>query len=356
MLKLAWILTATTAACSTDAGAHDARDRAWTTETALDAGTKLGGCVGGDLIEDSPGDEIAVVAGDGTAYVVRRAADRFESEIVARMAGEMIQCAVADVDAEHPGLELVVVGMQRGTEDDGGAGEAHVIRSTGDTWTQESLFVDSALIHGVAAGDVDPRRPGDEVLLVGYSLNATLVSGTAGAWTAETIAELPGPGKNAVLWNGGAVVACADGSLVHLMPEADGWASRTIREAEAGWARLGAGGPERGELLLAARDDGALVLFDGDGDGRIVHQEGDKLRGAVVADLDPRTDGPELATAGYERRATILTEGPSGWSTETVFEDEARFHHACAADVAGYGPTLFVCGYSGRLTAIRLGR
>ena len=41
---------------------------------------------------------------------------------------------------------------------------------------------------------------------------------------------------------------------------------------------------------------------------------------------------------------------------ETVFEDDARFHHACAANLAGFGPSLFVCGYSGRLTVIHLGR
>lgn len=344
ILALAVLVTA----CRTST----ATDERWVAETALEAGTKLGGCVGGDLVADWPGDEVAVVAGDGATHVVRHADGRFQSRVVASTAGEMIQCALGDVKAAHAGNELVIVGMQLGKEDDGGAGEAHVVWRDGDAWAVESLFVDTALIHGVAVGDVDPERPGDEVLLVGYSRLATLVHEEAGAWRAETIGQLPGPGKNVIAWNGGAVVACEDGSLVHLVRGPEGWTDRVLSKAAAGWARLGSAG----EHLLAARDDGALVLFDAAGEPTVVHQETQKLRGAVLADLDPGVDGPELATAGYEMRATVLARSDGAWRAETVFEDDARFHHATSARIEALGPTLFVCGYSGRLTAIRRAR
>ena len=344
MYKYALTLTALLAACRT----NDTLESQWIITTALDAGTKLGGCAGGDLVAERAGDEIAVVAGDGATHVVWHEGDTFRSTIVATTAGEMIQCAIGDIVAEHPGQELVIVGMQQGAEDDGGAGEAHVLWSEGDEWVVQSLFIDNALIHGVAAGDVDPRRAGDEVLLVGYSQLATLVYEHAGAWQVETIAKLPGPGKNAVAWNGGAAIACSDGSLVFVAPGEDEWTSTVIGRSSAGWARLGTDG----ERLVAARDDGALFLFQADGSSEIVHQENEKLRGAVLADLDPSNDEAELATAGYEMRATVLTPSAAGWTPETVYTDDARFHHATCAELDGIGQALFVCGYSGRVTAI----
>ena len=344
MYKYALTLTALLAGCRT----NDTTESHWITTTALDAGTKLGGCAGGDLVPGRPGDEVAVVAGDGATHVVWREDGDFRSAIVATTAGEMIQCAIGDIVADHPGQELVIVGMQLGAEDDGGAGEAHLVWFDGDEWAVQSLFVDNALIHGVAAGDVDPRRPGDEVLLVGYSQLATLVYEDAGEWQVETIAQLPGPGKNAVAWNGGAAIACSDGSLVYVAPGEDEWSSTVIGRSAAGWARLGTDG----DRLVAARDDGALLLFQADGSSEIVHQENEKLRGAVLADLDPSNDDAELATAGYEMRATVLTHSAGGWTPETVFTDDARFHHATSAELDDLGRALFVCGYSGRVTAI----
>jgi len=79
----------------------------------------------------------------------------------------------------------------------------------------------------------------------------------------------------------------------------------------------------------------------------------DRLRGTVLADLDPRIPGSEAATAGYSRRATVLGREDGAWTAPATFEDEAGFHHATSARIEGLGPTLFVCGYSGRLLAFR---
>ena len=84
---------------------------------------------------------------------------------------------------------------------------------------------------------------------------------------------------------------------------ADSWRTRTLDDAGAGQSRLGFAGGQ----LIAARDDGVLAVFAlpadlgtvGPGTGREIHRETQKLRGAVLADLDPASPGLEAATAGY---------------------------------------------------------
>src|SRR5690606_25889844 len=116
-------------------------------------------------------------------------------------------------------------------------------------------------------------------------------------WTATTLATLDGAAKALVSHGEDLVVACADGALVALRRDGDGrWTTERLDQAPAGLARLGSDG----ERLLVARDDGALALYAG-GRVDVVHQEGNRLRGAVFANVDVAAPGLELATAGYGR-------------------------------------------------------
>jgi hypothetical protein len=267
------------------------------------------------------------------------------------MKGEMIQCAVGDADPRREGNELVVVGMAEGGEESGGAGAAHLVWLDGGTWRERLLFRDDALLHGVCVGDLDGARPGNEVLVVGFSGKATMLFREGDTWGAETAAaDLGGAGKNAVAFRGGAVVASTGGTLLHLHKGPDGWSSAVLDRAPAGQARVGTDG----ERVLAARDDGALGLVAG-GARTDIHKAPKKLRGAVLADLDPTAEGLEAATAGYDAKVVVLYPGEGGWRAVTAFEDAGALHHLSFGELPG-GPALVTCGFSRRVTVLRLPR
>lgn len=330
-------------------GCSPAGSSGWQVETALDGGGKLGGCDVGDLDSARSGNEIGVVAADGTVTLVYRDGSGWGSEKIGTAAGEMIQCAIGDVDPDHPGNELVAVGMKTGGEEDGGAGAAVIAFKEDGAWKLEPIFEDTALIHGVCVGDIDPDLAGNEILLVGFSLNATLAHREAGTWKSAKIATLPGAGKNAVSFKGGAAVACADGSVVHLVKKDGAWTTTPLDKVEAGQSRIGTDGSR----LIVARDDGVLSLLDAGKRTEIRHEE-QKLRGAVLADVCATCDGVEAATAGYGMKVTVLWQEDGVWKDETVFTDTGKLHHLAAGKFKGMGDSdcLVTCGFSGRVTII----
>ncbi len=345
---LALLPLLTLAACNGAAPASG-----WRTDVALQAPGKVGGCAVGELLEGGAGREIAAVCQNGDAYVVWLDGGTWRSEVAARTAGEMIQCAIGDVDPSSPGNELVLVGMLEGDEESGGRGAAYVVRRSGERWVSERIFEDSSLIHGVCVGDLDATRPGLEVLLVGFSLEAHLATTEGDGWNVESIGELPGPGKNAVPFLGGAAVACADGSVVWVgrseeRPER--WETRVLGRAPAGQARLDAAD----RRLVVCADDGELALIE-DGERTTMYRSLLKLRGAVLADLDPDLPGLEAGTAGYERTMIVLHESPDGWVPRVVHEDADKFHHAAAGDVDldAPGDEFVACGFTGRVIVAR---
>jgi len=340
------LFLATLGACG---GSDTGSPGTWTATVVFEAPDKLSGCDIGDLDPRHPGNEIATVCGNGDVYVVHRDGDVWKHDIVARTQGEPIQCAIGDADPAREGAELVVVGMATGNEDSGGAGAAHLIWWDGYGWKRKLLFEDTALIHGVCIGEFDPARPGHEILLVGFSNRATMLCKEAGAWISETAADLGSAGKTAVAYRAGAAVVCNGGTVVHVRKTGGSWASEVLDQAKAGQSRIGTDG----QRLLAARDDGALGLI-GRAGRKDIHKEGQKLRGAVLADLDPAAPGIEAATAGYEGTITVLYPKGNAWQAETVFRDNGRFHHLAAGELlaAGTGLELAGCGYSRRLTVV----
>ncbi len=341
------------AACSATGGGP----REWVTETAFEAGHKLGGCTVGDLDAERPGDELVAVGVNGDVHMVWREGDGWGHELLATLSGEMIACAVGDVRADLPGNELVTVGMLEGGEDGSGKGAAWLIRREGDGWDRELVCEDAALIHGVCVGDFDPW-PGDEILMVGFSLKARVASYRNGAWHVEAVCDLPGPGKNAVPYQKGFVVACSDGSLAFRRATSSGAWSGLDEMGSGGRARLASFKVRDASWLLVAQDNGTLALQVRDETGvqmygQAIHTEDQKLRGAVLSDLEPGGT-PEAATAGYSGRIVLLRGSEDGWkwTPEVLYQDDERLHHLASGRPAGLGPSLVACGYSGRLLVV----
>jgi len=162
-------------------------------------------------------------------------------------------------------------------------------------------------------------------------------------------AIVPGPGKAAVKTQFGTAFACADGAVVMARRFEDGWRSNEVTRRSAGRARLGTDNAR----VLVADDDGVLSLIGRDGTDLVLRDSG-KLRGAVLAELDPRGEGLEAATAGYNRRVIVVSRIDGSWSPEVIYEDADKLHHLAAADLDGTpGAELVTCGFGGRVVILR---
>ncbi len=325
----------------------------WQAKAVWTAPAKLGGCAVGDLVPQADGQEIVAVSITGEIHLLQHGEEGWEARLLAETPGELIQVAVGDADPTRPGLEVLAVGMKAGVEEDGGPGMAWLVSDINTpNPILTPLFEDTALVHGGCIADVDPDRPGEEIVVAGFGKKVHVLSFDGAGYLQEVAGELSGPAKQVVAWNGGVAVACSNGELVFLKKENQAWTSRVFAKAPAGLARLG----PSSEHLLVARDDGVLWELDTEGVGREIHREGEKLRGAVHADLDPDHPGLEYASAGYEGRIVILAEAtPGEFLSVDVWRSDQRFHHLTSGEVdsAGIGFELIGCGYSGEVVLVR---
>lgn len=342
-------------ACSGgDEGAADAdADRpvtyAWRVETSEPLGEKLGAVVFGDFDPEVPGDELAAVGESGRVWLLVPAADGWRVTEIAQAPGEMIQIAAADLDPNVEGDELVLVGMAEGGEESGGAGAVNALVRAGDAWALAPLATAGSLVHGVAVADLGPEL-GLEIITAGFDREVVMLARDGdGVYQPQVVAQLPGAGKNVAVHAEGAVIACTDGSLVHVeRTESGAWTSRVLHEHPAGLARLSSDG----ERVLAAADDGALVLVDADATTTL-HAESRKLRGAVLANLDPVSRGLEAACVGYSGDLSVLRRGEGGgWTAETIYRDGERLHHLAVGTPLARtsGLALATAGYGGRVS------
>jgi hypothetical protein len=328
-----------------DSGSAD-RESGWERVVIASTGVKLGGCAVGDIDPTHEGPEIAAVGEDGSVHVFGRDADGWHATVAARFAGEMIQCAIGDADLDHPGLELVVVGMQEGPETDDGPGAAHLLAWKDGAFVDELLFVDDSLLHAACAQD-------GEVFVAGFTERVHRLKRREGGFRSSVVVDLPGAAKCMVPFAGGLAVACTDGSVVHVTSDARGSHAEILDKRLAGRARLAG----RDGVLVVADDDGVLSLVLSGGDTVRLHRSSEKARGAVFADLDLTSPGPEAATVGYDRRVVLLRQQGSRWDPTELSREADRLHHLVCADVdPAPGLELLTVGFAGDVVMLRRAR
>ncbi|HVS17065.1 MAG TPA: hypothetical protein VMT18_00595 [Planctomycetota bacterium] len=294
----------------------------WSTRVLVQAPTKLGGCAVGELDAARPGLEIAAVAQGGQCYVASRARAGWTITSVYRAPGEMIQCAVGELDAGGEGEEFVAVGMVEGSENDEAPGAAWVLARRDGRWQAELALEAPRLLHAVCVLD-------GAAFVGGFDRRMTRLVRGADGWEREVAAELPGAAKSMVAARGGVAVACTDGSVVLVRGAPGAWTSEVIDQRDAPRARIGAAG----DTLVVCDDDGTLSILDG-GTRREVFRSSMKLRGAVLAELDPSSPGLEAATVGYSCELSIVYDLESDRPRAvTPFIDAAGLHHLVAANL-----------------------
>ena len=332
----------------------------WQTQIVLEhPNAKFGGCGVGDLLTEHQGAEIAVTAADGSVYVIHRDGGVYGHELAWRAPGEIVQCTVGDADPTRPGSELVGVGMAEGDEDSGGNGAVYLLYAQasdqgGHTWHSEVIHTEGSLVHGVTIVD-------GAVWTAGFDAKLRRIYRTANGWATDPAVEctLPGAGKAVLALDSQRIaVACTDGSVVLATPNRGRWSLRVLhrRQPISGRARLATDGSR----VVVADDDGSLYLLrpreKGPRHAELLYKDDKKLRGAVIADLEPSRDGLEIATAGYSGRLTLLTEPRTGradrgaWDFMHLHEDESPLHHLLAAEIDGNpGLDLVSCGFAGKV-------
>jgi len=323
----------------------------WQAEAALDIGIGIGGCAVGDLMAERPGDEIAAVSQDGAVHLVHRKDRVWVARTVHRARGELIQVTIGDVDPRTPGNEIIGVGVAEGRERSGGLGAVVVVHRSPEGWHGEQVFTSKALVHGACVF-------GGACFVTGYDLAVHRIRFSGGKWVADKVADLNGAGKQALATPQGVVIACRDGALLRLERAKDGFSLATLDRRTRGRSRLGTDGSR----IIVSDDDGTLSIITPTEEANVwkreeIHREFDLLRGAVLADLDPDTPGLEAATAGYERKITLLRRFGGSWWSRMLYCDRDRLHHLAAGNVDGCpGLDLVACGYSGRLLVLRRSR
>jgi len=220
---------------------------------------------------------------------------------------------------------------------------------------------DGLEVHTIVAGDLDPVRPGKEMLVFTRPGGLFLVTPTGPHGTFET-ARLDGVAsrvRDAELIPGTRDIATVS---------VDG----TVR-----LLRLGAKGPEwtdihrdsMGAGRVALRPGEPLVLYTTHDDGRILRHErraeggwrsepiylgplGPRGIAAGRFDADPATE--TVAIFGYSGKVELLSKRGDRWEVETLFQDRDKGHWLAAAEVDGRNATseLISAGYSGRIVLL----
>lgn len=333
----------------------------WHSEVLLNTEAGMGGVAIGDLDPESAGNEVAVVNGAGEIWLVARNEQGWRPRQLRAGDGELIMCAIGDVDPRYDGNEFVGVGMVRGEESTNGQGQVLLIREDAGDWVAEAIFKDDHMLHGVAVGDVSARHDGNEIVACGFNHRVTLLHLGENGWSPETIYVANNRLKIALAADvlperAGleALVCGSDGNVVALWENKLGWRHRLVFSDPVGQSRIATG--ELG--ILVGGDKGKVTLCRRQGDQwshEFLARDTAKIRGVVIADVDPEHPGEELYACGYSRKVFQLVRDDSGyWESKVLYTAERPLHHLAAGefDPTHPGPELVTCGHGGRLIAL----
>ncbi|MCK5560439.1 MAG: hypothetical protein KAJ51_07580, partial [Thermoplasmata archaeon] len=163
----------------------------WYSEVIFEGGKAIDGCAIGDIYPEHEGNEVIFCSREYDLRMSYKDASGTWLKPTALLwsgLGQPLTPAIGDFDPEHEGNEIILVGMGVGMEGEGGQGEATEIYwdETINAWVQEVIFTNPNMLHGATIGDIDPRNDGDELVVVGFAYNVTLLKKAPnGTWVSE---------------------------------------------------------------------------------------------------------------------------------------------------------------------------
>ena len=155
-------------------------------------------------------------------------------------------------------------------------------------WSGTIAYEAGVKLGGCDVGDLDPTKPGNEIAAVAVDGGIHLIHHDGEGWHGAQIAKAEGE-----------MIQCAIGDAD---PTREGNELVVVGMTKGTEDEGGRGAAH----LVYRRDDGWALepIFE---DTALIH-------GVTVADVDPDTEGPEVVTVGFSRKARILAKINGAWA------------------------------------------
>lgn len=270
--------------------------------------------------------------------------------------------AHVDVDPRKPGKELYT-GSQRG--------------NLYQIWphphqafdTSVIAFLPGLEIHTIVAGDLDPARTGNEILVFTRPGRLFLVTANPQApsgFDTTLLQEIQGrirealvlPAKPGEAPEIATVSVAGKFELLRLTPTGPQW--RTVSERPMGMGRIAMRPHRDGDplTLYTSCDDGIVLRHErgaaGTWKSETIYAGPQGPRGVAAGRFHEDPAKETIAVFGYGKEVHVLTREPSGWIVESVFTDRDKGHWLSAAELDGRNGTdeILASGYGGRIVLI----
>ncbi len=325
----------------------------------------------GEVYSDKAGFETVITSRDGGVYLNYLENGQWKNEKVWQSPGQQLTPAIGDIRPDKTGNEILVVGLSSGTEDlNPGAGTATVLYRDGSTWKSERAYTDEKLIHGCDVGDLDPTRPGVEIIYTTFNYTSVIGWWNGTGYQSELLFKDSHNVRKAVIadllpTHPGNEVVCVSksGNATLVYGTIGDWTAETIFSGLP-LARVAVGNvdPDPGLEIYLGCDvpTGDVIGLKWDGSSwihTVIFQDTDKNRGVWTGDVDPDIPGQELYTFGYSRRLMQISDPfGTGKAEKELFLDTARGHEIRVGDLIPdkEGNEIGIVGYSGNLTVVHL--
>jgi nickel transport system substrate-binding protein len=224
-------------------------------------------------------------------------------------------------------------------------------------------------VNILTAGDLDPARPGAEVLCFLWPGALALVTPTGkdGSFETRWVRDDPARVRDAVLLPPAQAerptlaVATRNGRLELLRLSGDG-VERTLVHREAmGMGRVAARPTAPGDplVLYTGLDDGRVLRHERAGTGawttETIYLGPQGVRGIAAGRFDEDASVETVAVFGYSGRVEVLARRDR-WTSRTIFRDVDKGHWLSACELDGRNATdeLLASGYGGRVVLLAL--
>lgn len=195
-------------------------------------------------------------------------------------------------------------------------------------WSAEVLIESQHGMGGAAIGDLDPDRPGNEVVVVNAAREVWLAHHFGGEWQPERIYK-----------GDGELIMCAVGD---------------VDPRHAGNEFVGVGMVQGQESRTGP---GQVVMVQKDGTRWIptqIFQDDHMIHGVAIGDVSSRHAGNEIIACGFNHRVTLLSLAGDRWRSEVIYVGNDRMKIAAIADVLPerHGLEVVVSGSDGNVVAL----
>ncbi len=266
----------------------------------------------------------------------------------------------ADVDPRVPGREIYAAGKA------GNVHRVHVEALPFGKFELRSVEVGHLAgeeFHTVVAEDLDPTRPGDELLA--FAISGAVVALTPGSGASDfdmrKVADLPGRMRDAVVLPGvppAIVGPTRSGHVIALRMTVRGIDSEVLAREPMGLGRIAIGAG--GRVLWVTRDDGVLLRFARNADGtwarEVAFAGAQGLRGVAAGRFFAEPEREAVAVYGYGKQVQLVWREAGGpWRVDTIFRGEAQGHWLTVGEFDGRNGTeeLVAAGFGGEVVLLR---